>query len=181
MHTRTRARNVQARTLLSVWPWPMRRSSAQPPSHSPAQCIGHAHSCHGTCCAQQLHRIAIAAEQCRLAALTYRGQFQRCRKGAADGRDGGAPGRLVHRAAATLQGTLSQMGTRSAHAASCLLRVAREHLLAAAAPHPLFGSTLFVCLLVCLLVCLFVCLLATGLCKTNRRWRGLRHTRVVAR
>ena len=32
MHARTRARNVQARTLLSVWPWPMRRSSAQPPS-----------------------------------------------------------------------------------------------------------------------------------------------------
>jgi hypothetical protein len=57
----------------------------------------------------------------------------------------------------------SQMGTRSAHAASCLLRVAREHLFAAAAPDPLFGSTLFVCLsgstlVVCLFVCVFVCL-----------------------
>jgi hypothetical protein len=72
------------------------------------------------------------------------------------------------------------MGTRSAHVASCLLRVAREHLFAAAAPDPLFGSTLFVCLFVCLFVrlfaCLFVCLFvcvvvslfATGLCKTHR-------------
>jgi hypothetical protein len=42
------------------------------------------------------------------------------------------------------------MGTRSTHVALCLLRVAREHLLAAAAPYPLFGSTLFVCLFVCL-------------------------------
>jgi hypothetical protein len=51
-----------------------------------------------------------------------------------------------------------------------------------AAPDPLFGSTLFVCLFVCLLfVCLFVCLFATGLCKTHNRWRGLRRTRVVAR
>ena len=32
MHARTRARNVQARTLLSVWPWPMRRSGAKPRS-----------------------------------------------------------------------------------------------------------------------------------------------------
>ena len=31
-HTRMRARNVHARTLLSVWPWPMRRSGAKPPS-----------------------------------------------------------------------------------------------------------------------------------------------------
>jgi cytochrome c biogenesis protein ResB len=76
------------------------------------------------------------------------------------------------------------MGTRSAHVASCLLPVARKHLFAAVAPDPLFGSTLFVCLLVCLfvclLVCLFVCLFATGLCKKHRRWRGLRRTRVVA-
>ncbi len=28
---------------------------------------------------------------------------------------------------------------------------------------------------------MLVCLLATGLCKTHRRWRGLRRTRVVAR
>jgi integral membrane sensor domain MASE1 len=47
------------------------------------------------------------------------------------------------------------MGTRSTHGASCLLRVACEHLLAAAAPYPLFGSTLFVCLFVCLFACLF--------------------------
>ncbi len=32
MHTRTHARNVHARTLSSVWPWPMRRSCAKPPS-----------------------------------------------------------------------------------------------------------------------------------------------------
>jgi hypothetical protein len=37
------------------------------------------------------------------------------------------------------------------------------------------------CLFVCLLACLFVCLLATGLCKTCRRWRGLRRTCVIAR
>jgi hypothetical protein len=68
------------------------------------------------------------------------------------------------------------MRTRSAHVASCLLRIAREHLFAAAAPDPLFGSTLFVCLFVCSFVCLFVCLFvcvvvslfATGLCKTHR-------------
>jgi hypothetical protein len=29
-HARMRARTVQARTLLSVWPWPMRRSGAHP-------------------------------------------------------------------------------------------------------------------------------------------------------
>ena len=32
MHVRTRARNMQALTLLSVWPWPMERSCAKPPS-----------------------------------------------------------------------------------------------------------------------------------------------------
>ena len=32
MHARARARTVQARTLLSVWPWPMKRSCAKPPS-----------------------------------------------------------------------------------------------------------------------------------------------------
>ncbi len=53
----------------------------------------------------------------------------------------------------------SPMRTRSAHAASCLLRVAGEHLFAAAAPDPLFGSTLFVWLVGWLFVCLFVCLL----------------------
>jgi len=57
------------------------------------------------------------------------------------------------------------MRTRSAHAASCLLRVAREHLFAAAAPDPLFGSTLFACLLACLLGCLFFL-----------RWAFAKHT-----
>ena len=47
--------------------------------------------------------------------------------------------------------------TRSAHAALCQLRGACANLLAAAAPDPLFGSTLFVCLFGCLFVCLFVC------------------------
>jgi hypothetical protein len=36
-------------------------------------------------------------------------------------------------------------------------------------------------LIVCLLACLLAFLLAPGLCKTHRRWRGLRRTRVVAR
>jgi hypothetical protein len=35
MHARARARNVHALTLLSVRPWPMRRSSAKPPLHTP--------------------------------------------------------------------------------------------------------------------------------------------------
>ncbi len=51
----------------------------------------------------------------------------------------------------------SSMGTRSAHGASCPLRVACAHLFAAAAPDPLIGSSLFVCCLVyffCLVVCL---------------------------
>ena len=34
MHARTHARNVDARTLSSVWPWPMRRSGAEPQSHT---------------------------------------------------------------------------------------------------------------------------------------------------
>jgi hypothetical protein len=138
--------------------------------HSALATVTTAHTVRSSCTA------SIAAEQCRLAARAVRGQLQRCREGAAGGRDRGAPGRLVHRAAASLQGTQSEMGTRSAHVASCLPRVARAHLLAAAAPDPLFGSTL----VACLFVCLFVCLLATGLCKTHRRWRGLRRTRVVA-
>jgi hypothetical protein len=52
------------------------------------------------------------------------------------------------------------MGTRSAHVASLLLRVSCEHLFAAAAPDPLFGSTLFVWLFIYLFVCLFVCVFA---------------------
>jgi hypothetical protein len=75
------------------------------------------------------------------------------------------------------------MGTRSAHGASCLLPVARKHLFAAVAPDPLFGSTLFVCLLgclfVCLLVCLFVCLFVCDgpLQKTPSMARPAPHAR----
>jgi hypothetical protein len=42
---------------------------------------------------------------------------------------------------------------------ACCIVSAFEHLLAAAAPDPLFGSTLLVCLFVCLLACLFAGLL----------------------
>ena len=56
-----------------------------------------AHTVHSSCTA------SIAARQCWVAATTDQGR--RHREGAAGGRDGGAPGRLVHRAAASLQST----------------------------------------------------------------------------
>ena len=168
MHARVRACNVQARTLLLVWPWPMRpqnvprasscsrsrerrgssafrRSSKKPPSHTPAQCIGH--SCHGTYCAQQLHRIhrcravsACSSRRSRSMATLPRRRCWRTRR-----RRTRTP-RTSSCCVSSRYAAASPMGTRSAHGASCLLRVAREHLLAPAAPDPLFGSTLFVCL-----------------------------------
>ena len=127
----------------------MRKASV---AHSALATAATAHTVNSSCTA------SIAAEQCRLAARRDRSRLQRCREGAPGGGDGGAPGRLVHRAAASLQGTLSPMGTRSAHAASCLLRVARANLLTAAAPDPPFGSTLFLSSFACLFACLFFCL-----------------------
>ncbi len=66
---------------------------------------------------------SIAAEQCRLAATTDRGR--RHRDGAAGRRDGGAPGRLVHRAAASLQGTPQRrrwaLAACMSHRACCAL------------------------------------------------------------
>jgi hypothetical protein len=140
--------------------------------HSAFATAATAHTVRSSCTA------SIAAEQCRLAARRDRGRLQRCREGALGGGDGGEPGRLVHRASESLQGTPQRrrlaLVARMLHL--CLLRVACANLLAAAARDPLFGSTLFACLL----VCLFACLLASGLCKTHHRWRGLRRTRVVA-
>ena len=69
-----------------------------------------AHTVRSSCTA------SIAAEQCWLAATTDHGH--RHREGAAGGRDGGAPGRLVHRAAASLQGTLQR---RRWALAACML------------------------------------------------------------
>jgi hypothetical protein len=60
---------------------------------------------HMLCAAQCSCTASIAAEQCRLAARADRGQLQRFREGAAGGRDGEEPGCLVHRSAASLQGT----------------------------------------------------------------------------
>ena len=158
MHARTRTRGRSCRYGRGRCGGRAHRLRRSRP-HSALATAATAHAVHSSCTA------SIAAQQFRLAALTDRAQLQRCREGAAGGRDGCAPGRRVRRAAASLQGTPQRcrLGTRSAHGASCLLRVARAHLLAAAAPDPVFASTLFVCLFVCWLVgwfvCLFVCLL----------------------
>ena len=122
-----------------------------------------AHTVRSSCTA------SIAAERCRLAARADRGQLQRCREGAVGGRDRGAPGRLVRRAAATLQGTPQRrrwaLVARMVHRVCCALPASVcSHL-----PHLTLCSVLR-----CLFVCLFVCLLVTGRCKTHRRWRGLR-------
>jgi hypothetical protein len=68
-----------------------RKASVAPRAHSALATAAAAHTVHSSCTA------SIAAEQCRLAARADRGRRERC---AAGGRDGGAPGRLVHRAAA---------------------------------------------------------------------------------
>ncbi len=123
---------------------------------------------------------SIAAEQCGLAATAHHGH--RHREGAAGGRDGGTPGRLVHRAAASLQGTPQRrrgaLLACMSHRACCALPAN----ICSQLPRLTLCSVLrclFVCLFICLLVYLFVCLFATGLCKTHRRWRGLRLTRVT--
>jgi hypothetical protein len=137
-HARARACNVHAQTLLAVWPRPMRRSGRKASvalrAHSELATAAAAHTVRSSCTA------SIAAERCRLAARTDRGHRQRCREGAVGGRDRGAPGRLVRRAAASLQGAPQRrrwaLVARSLHlvqVASWLLRVARAHLLTAAA------------------------------------------------
>jgi len=143
-----------AQTHLSVWPWPMQRSGEKPLSHCARTLFW---SQHYYSVGRRGCGTPIVVQQCRLAATTVRGR--RHREGAAGGIDGGAPGRLVHRAAASLQGTPQRRrwALAARHAALRLLCVACEHLLASAAPDPLFGSTLFVCLFACLLVCLFAC------------------------
>jgi hypothetical protein len=101
--------------------------------HTPLATAAAAHNMHSSCTA------SIAAEQCRLAATTD--HDRRHREGAAGGRDEGAPGRLVHRAAAFVQGTPQRR--RWALAARMLHRV-------------------------CCALPAFVWLVATGLCKTHR-------------
>ena len=122
---------------------------------------------------------SIAAELCRLAAGTNRGHRQRCREGAVGGRDGEEPGCLVRRASASLQGAPQRrrwaLAARMLHRACCALPASFCSQL----PRLTLCSVLRY-FFVCLLVCLFVWLVATGLCKTPRRWRGLRRTRVVA-
>ena len=118
MHARARATCTRGRSL-SVWPWPMRRSGAKP--RSPCALTVHwpqlpRHTMlHSSCTA------SITLERCRLAARADRGQLQRCREGAAGRRDGGAPGRLVRRAAASLQGTRGRWAlvARMLHRARC--------------------------------------------------------------
>ena len=99
-----------------------RKASVAPRAHT-AWVSAAAHTVHSNCTA------SIAAEQCRLAARTDRGHPHR--EGAAGGRDGGAPGCLVRRAPASLQGTpqrrrwaLAALSLHLAHGASWLLRVA---------------------------------------------------------
>ncbi len=81
---------------------------------------------------------SIAAEHCRLAATTDQGH--RHREGAAGRRDGEEPGRLVRRAAASVQGTPQRrrcaLAARIMHL--CLLRVARARLLQP--PHVIWSA-----------------------------------------
>ncbi len=93
------------------------RSVSRPRSHT-KWVLAAAHTVHGSCIA------SIAEERCWVAARTDRGHRQRCREGAAGGRDGEEPGRLVHRAAASLQGTPQRrrwaLVARMVPAARCL-------------------------------------------------------------
>jgi hypothetical protein len=76
MHARTRAHNVHARTLLSVWPWPMRRSSTKPPPHTvhrPQLLPAASHPSLQSSVGLQLEKIAVngnAAEKALLADVT---------------------------------------------------------------------------------------------------------------
>jgi hypothetical protein len=124
-HARTRAKcNVQ--TPLSVWPWRMRRSGAKS-SRTPLVTAA-VHTVHSSCTA------SVAAQRCRLAA----------REGAAGGRDGEEPRRLVHRAFAFVQGTPQRrrwaLAALVAFGVRCImspaLLAACPYLLAAAAAYP---------------------------------------------
>jgi hypothetical protein len=138
-------------------------------AHSALATAAAAHTMHSSCTA------SIAAEQCRLAATTDHGH--RHREGAAGGRDGEEPGRLVRRAAASLQGTRQRrrwaLAARMLYRACCALPASISLQLSRLTLFSvlrylfvcLFACFLFVCLLVCLFVCLFGCLFATGLCR----------------
>jgi len=109
-----------------------------------------AHTVHSSCTA------SIAAERCRHAATTD--GDRRHREGAAGDCDGGAPGRLVRRAAASLQGTPQRR--RCALVARMLHRVCFASLAHTSARRPsvrFYAVCLLACLLACLLVCLFFC------------------------
>ena len=122
-----------------------RKASVALRAHSALATAAAAHTVHSSCTA------SIAAEQRRLAASTDRGR--RHREGAPGRRDGGAPGRLVHRAAASLQGTPQRrrwaLAVRMLNRACCALP--------ASICSQLSRLTLSL-VLRCLFVCLFVCL-----------------------
>ena len=128
--------------------------------HSASATAAAAHAVHSSCTA------SIAAEQCRLAARKGRGQLQRCREGAAGGPDGGAPGRLVHRSAASLQGTpqrrrwalVARMLHRVCFAVPAQICSQLPHLTLCSVLRCLFCDWLFGCLFVCLFVlCVLIC------------------------
>ena len=125
--------------------------------HTPLVTAATAHTMHRSCTA------SIAAEQCRLAARTDRGQWQRCREGAAGGRDGEEPGRLVCRlgAAASLQGTPQRrrwaLAARMLHRACCALPASicsQLPRLTLCSVLRYLSGRLFVCLFACLFACL---------------------------
>ncbi len=62
-HARAHAQELTL-THLSVWPRPMRRSGAKP--QSSARSHRFSHSCRGTHCAQQLHRVHSLQSSCGL-------------------------------------------------------------------------------------------------------------------
>ena len=168
-YARARARNVNARALsvrMAVADEAVgRKASVALRAHSALATAATAHDVHSSCTA------SITLERCRLAARADRGQLQRCREGAAGRRDGGAPGRLVRRAAASLQGAPSRKRACCIVPAVACNICSTLHRSCCALPAHMCSQLLrltlcsalrclFVCLFVCLLVCLFADLFA---------------------
>ena len=105
---------------------------------------------------------SIAAEQRLLAARTDRGHRQRCREGAAGGRDGEERGCLVRRASASLQGTPQRrrwaLAARMLHRACCALPASFCSQLPRLTLCSVLRRLVFVCLFLCFFVSLFVSL-----------------------
>jgi hypothetical protein len=123
------------------------------------------HSALATAAAHTVHSrtASIAAERCRLAAREDCGH--RHREGAAGGRDGGASGRLVRRASASLQGTPQRrrwaLAARMSHRACCALPAS----ICSQLPRLTLCSVLRYYLVVCFFLCLFVWLVVTAFAK----------------